>query len=70
LFVVVENVRDCKGQNVVDSHSLTLFSTDSMSQHTLMSTQERKMQAAAICREIHATDGTTIDLLLTCVYVV
>uniref|UniRef100_A0A8C2BJ31 Myozenin 2a n=1 Tax=Cyprinus carpio TaxID=7962 RepID=A0A8C2BJ31_CYPCA len=33
-----------------------------MSQHTLMSTQERKMQAAAICREIHATDGTKMDL--------
>lgn len=29
------------------------------------------MQAAAICREIHATDGTKIDLLLTfmCVYI-
>ncbi|XP_073762437.1 myozenin-2a isoform X3 [Danio rerio] len=27
-----------------------------MSQHSLMSTQERKMQAAAICREIHANE--------------
>ncbi|XP_052416925.1 myozenin-2 isoform X1 [Carassius gibelio] len=33
-----------------------------MSQHTLMSTQERKMQAAAICREIHATDELEMDL--------
>ncbi|XP_056096341.1 myozenin-2a [Rhinichthys klamathensis goyatoka] len=33
-----------------------------MSQHTLMSTQERKMQAAAICREIHATDEAEMDL--------
>ncbi|XP_059394691.1 myozenin-2-like isoform X2 [Carassius carassius] len=33
-----------------------------MSQHTLMSTQERKMQAAAICREIHATDELAMDL--------
>lgn len=31
LFVVVENVWDCKGQNVVDSHSLTLFSTACLS---------------------------------------
>ncbi|TRY97431.1 hypothetical protein DNTS_033824 [Danionella cerebrum] len=35
---------------------------DSMSQHSLMSTQERKMQAAAICREIHATDELEMDL--------
>ncbi|XP_067257476.1 myozenin-2a [Chanodichthys erythropterus] len=33
-----------------------------MSQHTLMSTQERKMQAAAICKEIHATDEEEMDL--------
>ncbi|XP_057206330.1 myozenin-2a isoform X1 [Triplophysa rosa] len=33
-----------------------------MSQHSLMSTQERKMQAAAICREIHATDEPEMDL--------
>uniref|UniRef100_A0A9J7YZL9 Myozenin 2 n=1 Tax=Cyprinus carpio carpio TaxID=630221 RepID=A0A9J7YZL9_CYPCA len=33
-----------------------------MSQHTLMSTQERKMQAAAICREIHANDEPEMDL--------
>ncbi|KAK2914359.1 hypothetical protein Q8A67_002758 [Cirrhinus molitorella] len=33
-----------------------------MSQHTLMSTQERKMQAAAICREIHATEELEMDL--------
>ncbi|XP_026071732.1 myozenin-2-like [Carassius auratus] len=33
-----------------------------MSRHTLMSTQERKKQAAAICREIHATDEPEMDL--------
>ncbi|XP_051581037.1 myozenin-2-like [Myxocyprinus asiaticus] len=33
-----------------------------MSQHSLMSTQERKMQAAAICREIHATNEPEMDL--------
>ncbi|XP_051534735.1 myozenin-2-like isoform X2 [Myxocyprinus asiaticus] len=33
-----------------------------MSQHSLMSTQKRKMQAAAICREIHATDEPEMDL--------
>ncbi|XP_065144975.1 myozenin-2a isoform X1 [Paramisgurnus dabryanus] len=33
-----------------------------MSQYSLMSTQERKKQAAAICREIHATNEPEMDL--------
>ncbi|XP_060779926.1 myozenin-2a isoform X2 [Neoarius graeffei] len=33
-----------------------------MSQHTLMSIRERKMQAAAICREIQGNDGSEMDL--------
>ncbi|XP_053484975.1 myozenin-2a isoform X1 [Ictalurus furcatus] len=33
-----------------------------MSQHSLMTIRERKMQAAAICREIQGTDGSEMDL--------
>ncbi|KAB5579396.1 hypothetical protein PHYPO_G00194560 [Pangasianodon hypophthalmus] len=35
---------------------------DTMSQHSLMTIRERKMQAAAICREIQGTDGSEMDL--------
>ncbi|XP_066538245.1 myozenin-2a [Hoplias malabaricus] len=33
-----------------------------MSQQFIMTTRERKMQAAAICREIHGTNGAEMDL--------
>ncbi|XP_062850217.1 myozenin-2a [Trichomycterus rosablanca] len=33
-----------------------------MSQHSLMTVRERKMQAAAICREIQGTGGAEMDL--------
>uniref|UniRef100_A0A8C9SQ19 Myozenin 2b n=1 Tax=Scleropages formosus TaxID=113540 RepID=A0A8C9SQ19_SCLFO len=33
-----------------------------MSQHSMMSTRERKMQAAAICREVQGGHGDTMDL--------
>ncbi|TSL34590.1 Myozenin-2 [Bagarius yarrelli] len=33
-----------------------------MSQHSLMTMRERKMQAAAICREIQGTDASDMDL--------
>uniref|UniRef100_A0A8C7ZIK2 Myozenin 2a n=1 Tax=Oryzias sinensis TaxID=183150 RepID=A0A8C7ZIK2_9TELE len=33
-----------------------------MSRFTTMTTRERKMQAAAICREVHAQDEFSMDL--------